>query len=85
MRNNEICCNFTHMIITDGIDLENNTLWSNIGGVSMANLKEEYTDIKNIKHHVEHIILSTNDKNRKEQMIEELYYTLTKSNKHISA
>ena len=51
----------------------------------MANLKEEYTDIKNIKHHVEHIILSTNDKNSKEQMIEELYYTLTKPNKHISA
>lgn len=72
------------MIITDGIDLENNTLWSNIGGLSMANLKEEYTDIKNIKHHVEHIILSTNDKNSKEQMIEELYYILTRQNKHIS-
>ena len=39
----------------------------------MADLKREYTDIKNVKHNVEHIVLS-NDKNSKEQMIEEIFY-----------
>lgn len=53
---------------------------SNIGGLIMADLKREYTDIKNIKHNVEHIIISTNDENSKEQIVEQLFYTLTKSN-----
>lgn len=50
----------------------------------MAHLKREYTDIKNIKHNVEHITLSTDDKNNKEQIIEEIFYILAKSNKHIA-
>ena len=51
----------------------------------MAHLKREYTDIKNIKHNVEHITLSTDDKNNKEQIIEELFYVLTKSDRRIPA
>jgi len=58
-------------------------LWSSIGGFAMADLKREYTDIKNVKHNVEHIVLS-NDKNSKEQMIEEIFYVLAKTNKHIA-
>ena len=49
----------------------------------MADLKRGYTDIKNVKHNVEHIVLS-HDKNNKEQMIEEIFYVLAKTNKHIA-
>lgn len=49
----------------------------------MADLKREYTDIKNVKHNVEHIVLS-HDKNNKKQMIEEIFYVLAKTNKHIA-
>ena len=50
----------------------------------MADLKREYTDIKNIKHNVEHIVLS-NDKNNREQIVEEIFCILAKPSRRISA
>ena len=50
----------------------------------MANLTKEYIDIKNIKHNVEHSILSTDKKNNREQIIEELFQALTRPRKHFS-
>lgn len=50
----------------------------------MANLTKEYVDIKNIKHNVEHSILSTDKKNSKEQIIEELFQALARPHKQFS-
>jgi len=50
----------------------------------MANLIKEYIDIKEIKHNVEHIILSSATKNSKEQITEELFRALTRPRKYIS-
>ena len=47
----------------------------------MANLTKEYTDIKDIKHNVEHSVLSADKENNKEQIIEELFHALTKPRK----
>lgn len=49
----------------------------------MANLTKEYTDIKDIKHNVEHLILSPDAKDSKEQLIEELFHVLTGPRKHL--
>ena len=49
----------------------------------MADLKREYTDIKNIKHNVEHIVLS-NDKNNREQIVEEIFCILARPDKYIA-
>lgn len=49
----------------------------------MANLKSEYLDIKDIKHKVEHLIMSSDDKNSKERIIEELFSALARSSRHI--
>ncbi|MCI8649907.1 MAG: hypothetical protein HFG20_07305 [Anaerotruncus sp.] len=38
----------------------------------MANLKGEYTDIRNRTHMVEHILIPAENKEAKEQMLEEL-------------
>jgi len=48
----------------------------------MDNLKKEYTDIKNIKHKVEHTIASGNDTGNRERVIEELLHALTRTFKH---
>lgn len=45
----------------------------------MANLKEEYTDIKDIAHKVEHLTVLEDEKNNKERITEELINTLTRS------
>ncbi|MBD5451950.1 MAG: hypothetical protein HDR25_04855 [Lachnospiraceae bacterium] len=50
----------------------------------MADLTKEYTDTKDIKHTVEHLILSADNKASKEQILEELFHALTRSRKHIS-
>ncbi|MDE7477195.1 MAG: hypothetical protein K2M91_04465 [Lachnospiraceae bacterium] len=50
----------------------------------MADLKKEYTDINDIKHTVEHSILSTDSENNKEQIIEELFLALTKPDKNFA-
>ena len=71
------------MIITDRIDLYSNinALQSHIGGVKMAELKKEYIDIKDRRHKVEHFMASPEDKNNKEQIIQELFYVLTKTDR----
>lgn len=51
----------------------------------MTDLIEEYTDIKNVKHKVEHLVLSADDKSSKEHILEELFYALTRSHKHMQA
>ena len=56
-----------------------------LGGVKMANLKNEYTDIKNIRHKVQHFTVKTNDFIGREYLMKELFFALTKKNKNISA
>lgn len=51
----------------------------------MADLKNEYIDTNNIKHKVEHIVVSAYDKNSKERITEELFNALTKSDRQIPA
>lgn len=51
----------------------------------MATLAKEYTDIKDIKHKVEHLFISDIDQNSKEQILEELLHVLVKPKRHIPA
>lgn len=51
----------------------------------MMNLMTEYTDIKDVKHNVQHLTVPTDDKNNREQIVEELLNALTKPGKRISA
>lgn len=51
----------------------------------MANLKKEYTDIRDMRHKVEHLMVSSEDKNNKEQIIQELFQVLTKTDRRILA
>ena len=50
----------------------------------MSKLRTEYTDIKDVKHHVEHLNVNENDSNR-EQILEELFIALTRKGKRTSA
>lgn len=50
----------------------------------MAFLAKEYTDVKGMKHKVEHIILPTADENSKEQIMEELFCILTRKGRGIT-
>ena len=45
----------------------------------MAKLKEEYTDIRDRTHSVEHVVVSTEDRADQEQIIEELLQALTRT------
>lgn len=47
----------------------------------MANLKEEYTDIRDRTHSVEHVVVSTGDKADQERIVEELLQALTRTGK----
>lgn len=49
----------------------------------MAELKKEYTDIRNMRHKVEHLVAASENKNDKEQIIQELYHVLTKTDRRI--
>lgn len=51
----------------------------------MANLKGEYTDIRDRTHTVEHIVVPAENKADQERIIEELLYALTRRGKKISA
>ena len=51
----------------------------------MSNLKNEYTDIKDKTHKVVHLVVATEDKSRKEQVVEELLNVLTRTGKRIPA
>ncbi len=44
----------------------------------MANLKEEYVDVKSVRHRVEHITFPPTDQNALEQILEELIHVLSK-------
>lgn len=48
----------------------------------MVNLRTEYTDIKDVKHNVEHRTLPDADKNSRERIVEELINVLTGQGKH---
>ena len=51
----------------------------------MAQLKMEYTDVKDVKHQVEHVVVTENDKKSREQLMEELYSALARNDSRISA
>jgi hypothetical protein len=51
----------------------------------MANLKDEYTDIKDRKHRVEHITVYEEDPANRERLKEELFLALTRTEKRIPA
>ncbi len=47
----------------------------------MLNLKNEYTDIKNITHRVQHTVLNIEDADAKEQILLDLLFALTAKHK----
>lgn len=51
----------------------------------MDNLRTEYTDVRDVKHNVEHFTVPADDKNSKEQIVEELLNALTRTGKHTPA
>ena len=51
----------------------------------MANLKDEYTDIKDRKHRVEHFTVHEEDPANRERLKEELFLALTRTETHIPA
>ena len=51
----------------------------------MAQLKTEYTDVKDVTHRVEHVLVTEDDKKSREQFIEELYSALTQNDSRLSA
>lgn len=50
----------------------------------MAILATEYTDVKNIKHKVEHSTASAKEGENRERIMEELFSVLTKTKRHIA-
>ena len=50
----------------------------------MPKTMNEYTDIKNIKHAVSHLVLSENDQTSKERILEEIKEILSKQQKKFS-
>jgi len=50
----------------------------------MAKLREEYVDIRDVKHKVAHVVIPDEDDNRA-RITQELIDALTKPNKRISA
>ena len=51
----------------------------------MAQLKTEYTDVKDVKHRVEHVVVPESDATSRERLVEELYSALTRNNAPIPA
>ena len=51
----------------------------------MADLKDEYTDIKDRKHRVEHFTVHEEDPANRERLKEELFLALTRTEKRIPA
>lgn len=51
----------------------------------MNNLKNEYIDIKDIRHKVEHLTVSNEDVGSRERIVNELLHALTRSGRRISA
>lgn len=50
----------------------------------MTKDKNEYTDMKNVRHTVKHLILSTADQAYKEHILEEIREVLIKQKKKLS-
>lgn len=46
-------------------------------------MKSEYTDMKAVKHSVEHLTLPADDKDNRERILEELLHALTKTGKRL--
>ena len=67
-----------HKLVTERCQCHTIAL-SSLGGVTMANLKEEYVDVKSVRHRVEHIMLPPTDQNALEQILEELIHVLSKT------
>ncbi len=44
----------------------------------MATLTKEYTDIKDIRHNVEHLVMPDDDKRHRDQLLDELFHVLIK-------
>nr|WP_302020174.1 hypothetical protein [uncultured Acetatifactor sp.] len=51
----------------------------------MATLTKEYTDIKDIRHNVEHLVMPTNDKRHRDQLLDELFHALIKPHNRAQA
>lgn len=51
----------------------------------MLKLKTEYTDLKDVKHRVEHITAAAENQRTKEQILDELMNALAKKDGRISA
>lgn len=51
----------------------------------MQKLRTEYTDVKDVKHHVEHILLTEKEQRSRERIMEELYTALTRESRKIPA
>lgn len=52
----------------------------------MADLKCEYIDVRNVKHRVEHLVVtSADDKANRERIVEEVLQVLTRPGKRIPA
>ena len=51
----------------------------------MIKLVSEYTDIKDIRHSVEHLTMTDTDDTGKESIIEALYLALTRTGKPVPA
>ena len=49
------------------------------GGIAMADLLAEYTDVRGRTHTVEHIVVPDEDKTAKEQIMEELLFALART------
>lgn len=49
----------------------------------MPKLKTEYTDRKNVKHQVEHILIADENKKNDEQILDELIKALERKEKRI--
>lgn len=47
----------------------------------MAKLKTEYTDVKDVKHQVQHTTVADEGRKNKEQILEELFTALTKKDR----
>ena len=74
------------MLVTEGPDLESNTTplcGGCPGGINVADLKTEYTDIRDRIHKVEHTVVPVEDKAAREQIIEELFYALTRTGRKV--
>lgn len=48
----------------------------------MTKLKKEYVDVRGMRHKVEHTMVSNEDKNSREQIIQELFYVLTNTDRY---